>query len=119
MEPNGIILQGIEAIAAGLEISGVAVIGLAFLFATVRGIAHFGQKKPDAFQKLKIFIGKALQLTLEFLIAADIIRTIIVKPSMDGILSLGLLIVVRTFLSWSIAVEIEGCWPWQVKRKAE
>jgi uncharacterized membrane protein len=58
-----------------------------------------------------------LQLGLEFLVAADIIRTVTVEPTMDKILSLGLLIVVRTFLSWSIAVEIEGCWPWQLASK--
>jgi len=109
-------MRGIESIATGLEILGVAVIGFAFLYATVRGLVHFGQRGEDAFHRLKIRLGRALQLGLEFLVAADIIRTVIIEPTMQGIATLGLLIVVRTLLSWSITVEIEGCWPWQVAK---
>lgn len=115
MEPKWAI-HGVESIAAGLEIAGVAVIAVAFLYGTVRGLLHFGQRRPSAYEGLKIFIGRALQLGLEFLVAADIIRTVTVQPTMEGILSLGLLVVVRTFLSWSITVEIEGCWPWQIAK---
>ena len=107
------VIWGIELIARGLEFLGVAVIGIAFLYATVRGLLHFGRQEPDGYQRLKVFIGKALQLGLEFLVAADIIRTVSIDPTREGIVSLGLLIVVRTFLSWSITVEIDGCWPWQ------
>jgi uncharacterized membrane protein len=109
----------IELIALGLEFLGVAVITLAFLYATIRALLHYRQRKPDAYQRLKIYIGKALQLGLEFLVAADIIRTVTIEPTREGILLLGLLIVVRTFLSWSIAVEIDGCWPWQVAKSRE
>lgn len=115
MEPNGA-MKSIELIAKSLEYLGVAVIAIAFAFATVRSLLHLGRKKKDAFERLKVFIGKALQLGLEFLIAADIIRTVIIDPAMQNILSLGLLILVRTVLSWSITVEIEGCWPWQVAK---
>jgi uncharacterized membrane protein len=115
MEPNAVI-HAVELIAEGLEFLGVAVIGIAFLYGTIRGLLHFRQRKPDAYDVLKVFIGKALQLGLEFLVAADIIRTITIGPTREGIVSLGLLVGVRTFLSWSITVEIEGCWPWQVAR---
>jgi uncharacterized membrane protein len=115
MESNAVI-QGIELIARGLELFGVMVIVVAFLYAPARGLLHSRQRTPDAYQRLKIYIGKALQLGLEFLVAADIIRTVLITPTREGILLLGLLIVVRTFLSWSITVEIEGCWPWQVAR---
>jgi uncharacterized membrane protein len=112
MESNAVV-QGIEMIVQGLEILGVAVIGIAFPYATIRCLMNIRQRIPDAYQRLKAFIGKALQLGLEFLIAADIIRTVTIEPTREGIVSLGLLIVVRTFLSWS-TVEIEGCLPWQV-----
>jgi uncharacterized membrane protein len=118
MEPNTAV-KILELIALGLEFLGVAVITLAFLYATIRGLLHLRQRNPDAYQRLKIYIGKALQLGLEFLVAADIIRTVTIAPTREGILLLGLLIVVRTFLSWSITVEIEGCWPWQVARHRE
>jgi uncharacterized membrane protein len=99
---------------------GVAVITFAFLHAIVRGLLHFRRRREDAYKLLKTYIGKAMQLGLEFLVAADIIKTVLIEPTREGILSLGLLIVVRTFLSWSIAVEIDGCWPWQMaKNKRE
>jgi uncharacterized membrane protein len=118
MESN-VAIRGVELVAEGLEFLGVAVIGLAFPYATIRGLLHLRQRNPDAYDRLKVFIGKALQLGLEFLIAADIIRTVTINPTREGIISLGLLIVVRTFLSWSITVEIEGCWPWQVARSGK
>ena len=115
MEPN-FVMRSIELTAKVLEIFGVAVIGLAFLYATIRSLLNLMRKKIGTFFHLKAFIGRSLQLGLEFLVAADIIWTVSIKPTREGILSLGLLIVVRTFLSWSITVENEGCWPWQVAK---
>jgi len=106
----------IEVVTCTLEYSAVVIIAFSFLHATIRALLQFWQKKKEAWVNLRLYIGKALQLALEFLIAADIITTVLIKPTMEGILSLGLLIVVRTFLSWSIAVEIEGCWPWQMAK---
>ena len=109
--------QVVEFIAHGLEFVGVAVIAIGFIYAGFRALVHYKQKRPNPFDSLKVTIGKALQLGLEFLVAADIVRTVTVAPTMQEIESLGLLIVVRTLLSWSIVVEIEGCWPWQVAKK--
>jgi uncharacterized membrane protein len=108
-------------VSSGLELFGVLVIGFAFFHAVVRAPLHFIRGQENIFDRLKSYIGKALQLALEFLIAADIIRTVLVDQTREGILSLGLLIVVRTVLSWSITVELEGCWPWQVagRQKSE
>jgi uncharacterized membrane protein len=108
------VTEYVELIVRGLEIVGVAVIGFAFPYAIIRCLVNIRRGRPDAYQQLKIVIGKALQLGLEFLVAADIVRTVTIEPTREGIVSLGLLIVVRTFLSWSITVEIGGCWPWQV-----
>ena len=104
----------IELIARALEIVGVAAIALAFAYALLFGLLHASRRRPDAYDRVKKFIGKALLLGLEFLVAADIIRTVTIAPTVEGLLSLGLLIAVRIVLGWSIAVEIEGCWPWQV-----
>jgi uncharacterized membrane protein len=103
-------------VSSGLELFGVLVIGFAFFHAVARAPLRFLRGKEDVYDDLKSYIGKALQLALEFLIAADIIRTVLVDQTREGILSLGLLIVVRTVLSWSITVEIEGCWPWQKEK---
>jgi uncharacterized membrane protein len=115
-------IQVVEAVARGLEFAGVAVIAFAFIHAVLRSLVHFGQKKEGAYGRLKRYMGKALMLGLEFLVAADIIRTVTIQPTRESILSLGLLILVRIVLGWSIAVEIEGCWPWRVaawKQKSE
>lgn len=104
---------GIEWIARALELVGVAAIALAFGYALLRGLLHMGQKRVDAYERVKVYIGKALLLGLEFLVAADIIRTVTIEPTRESLLTLGLLIAVRIALGWSIAVEIDGCWPWQ------
>ncbi len=106
----------VDWVARGLELVGVAVIGVAFIYAVLRAVRHYRLGRQDVFDQLKIFIGRGLQLGLEFLVAADIISTVTVEPTREQIVSLGLLIVIRTFLSWSITVEIEGCWPWQLAR---
>lgn len=109
-------MQIVDMVARGLELFGVAVIGVAFVFAVLRAVQHHRLGRPDVYNQLKFFIGRGLQLGLEFLVAADIISTVTIEPTRERIISLGLLIVIRTFLSWSITVEIEGCWPWQLAR---
>jgi len=116
---RNVLNEGIELMARGLEILGVVVIGAAFLYATIRGLVQLRQRKPDAYSRAKIFVERALQLGLDFLVAADIIGTVTVAPTREGIMSLGLLILLRTVLSWSITVEIEGCWPWQMARRGK
>jgi uncharacterized membrane protein len=63
-------------------------------------------------------LGRAILLGLEILIAADVVRTAALDPTLRNFEALGVLVVVRTFLSWSIVVEIEGRWPWQ-RRSAD
>ena len=109
-------MRGMQAIVDGLELGGVAVIVIAFVHATARALLHFGQRRERAYERFRGYLGKALQLGLEFLIAADVIGTVVIEPSMDRVISLGMLIAVRTLLSWSITVETEGCWPWQVAK---
>ena len=58
-----------------------------------------------------------MMLGLEVLIAADIVKTVALTPTIENMVSLGLLVVVRTFLSWTLSLEIEGHWPWQSDKK--
>jgi hypothetical protein len=58
-------------------------------------------------------LGKALLLGLELMVAADVIRTVTFEPTVANVAVLGSLVLVRTFLSWSMSVELEGQWPWQ------
>jgi uncharacterized membrane protein len=64
-------------------------------------------------------LGKTLLLGLEFLVAGDVVRTVALEPTLTNVSLLGLLVVIRTFLSWSLTVEIEGRWPWQAQAKKQ
>ncbi len=65
---------------------------------------------------MRRIFGKSLLLGLEVLVAADLIRTIAVEPTLDNLYVLGLLVLIRSFLSWSLDVELEGVWPWNKRR---
>lgn len=108
----------IEWVALGIEVLGVAVIvagvlGVVFTRGIVRYLFQVGQ--PNVEEGYKHQLGKTLLLGLEFLVAGDVVRTVAVEPTLNNVALLGLLVVIRTFLSWSLTVEIEGRWPWQTQ----
>jgi uncharacterized membrane protein len=71
-----------------------------------------------AYGAYRLVLGKAMLIGLELLVAADIIRTVALDLTLLNIELLGALVVVRTFLGWSIVVEIENRWPWQEKKES-
>jgi uncharacterized membrane protein len=103
----------IELAAFGIEALAVVVIAVAIVHGTTRFLLHTQQRVDDAFTQYKEHLAKALLLGLEFLVAADIVRTVALEATLQNVLLLGLLVIVRTFLSWSLIVEIEGRWPWR------
>ena len=107
--------QVIEWAATGIELATVLIIVFASVFGSARFLFHVTQRVPDAFSQYKVRLGKMLILSLEFLVAADIIRTVVLEPTISNAALLGLLVLIRTFLSWSLSVEIEGRWPWETK----
>ena len=103
-----------ELVVHGFEIGGVAVLVLSSLAALVN--AAFSYRRLGAlrtYQELRRSIGRAILLGLEFLIIADIVLTITVDPTLESSLALGLIVVVRTFLSFSLEIELEGTLPWR------
>lgn len=110
------IKQLIEWAATGIEVATVLVIVIASVMGSARFLFHLGQRVPDAYRQYKIRLGKMLILSLEFLVAADIIRTVVLEPTLMNAAVLGLLVFIRTFLSWSLGVEIEGHWPWNAAK---
>jgi len=115
-----IIRGAIEWAALSIEILGAVVIFAGVLrVAITRGTVRFLVKlgEPGAYDSYKHQIGRSLLLGLEFLVAADVIRTVALEPTLNNVAVLGLLVLVRTFLSWSLTVEIEGRWPWQPRKE--
>lgn len=115
------ILEVIEFFALAIEILAVLIIVLTIFSAIVRysyrGVLR--QDSDDRYRELKVHLGKALLLGLEILVAADVIRTVALEATLSSVAVLGLLVLIRTFLSWALVVEIEGRWPWQPKRGEE
>jgi uncharacterized membrane protein len=103
----------IELGATGMDAMAVALIIGTFLWASVRYFVQTVRGATNAYSRYKIFLGRALSLGLEFLVAADVIRTVGVSPTFRNIGILGAIIVIRTALSWSLVVEMEARWPWQ------
>jgi uncharacterized membrane protein len=103
----------VEAAARLIELMGAAIIVIGLLHATISYLLHLRQRAISAYDRYKVYIGKALLLGLEFLVAADVIDTVLLEPTLENVATLGLLVLIRTFLSWSVVVEIEGRWPWR------
>jgi uncharacterized membrane protein len=115
-EAVGSIRSVIEWAALVIEILGAVVIvtgvlKVAITRGTIRYLFQLG--KPGAYESYKHQLGKTLLLGLEFLVAGDVVRTVALEPTLNNVGVLGLLVLIRTFLSWSLTVEIEGRWPWQ------
>ncbi len=98
--------------AALLEVAGIAAIVIGALWSTIR--AAFAGPVPagERYGRFRLDLGKAILLGLELLVGADIIRSV-AAPTFAGVSVLGLIVVVRTFLSFTLTVELEGRWPWQ------
>ncbi len=104
----------VETIGKIIDGIGVLVVVLGLAVAVVRFFATM-RKAPDPYRQFRQDIGRGILLGLEFLVAADIIRTVAVAPTLGGVLVLGLIVLIRTFLSMALEVELEGRWPWQPK----
>ncbi len=103
----------LEKFALGVEVAAVAVIVLGILIATGHYIFKLLQKRSaiETFDSYRHALARTLLLSLEFLVAADIVRTVLIEErSFTNIGVLGLIILVRTFLGWALEVEINGRW---------
>ncbi len=103
------------AVAVGFEILGALAMVVGTVIALALGVRALlrGQGGTAAFQVLRTTLGGAILMGLEVLVAADLIRTITSQPSIEDALILGLIVVIRTILSMSIQIEIEGTLPWR------
>jgi len=107
----------VELAGNAAEIAGVILIVGGLVIASARYLV--APKKVDAtrYQRYRQDLGRAILLGLEVLVAADIVRTVAFTPTMDSLIVLAMIVAIRTFLSWSLALELEGRWPWQRARE--
>lgn len=108
---EAVIGHWIRIIGIGIDIFGVVIIVAGIAWSTSRFLQrHMAEQH---YHRYKIRIGRSLLLGLEMLVAADIVKTIAIEPTFMSLGVLAGLVVVRTFLGWTLVLEIEGRWPWQ------
>jgi len=101
-----------DVIGLVIDATGVGIIVLGLAAAILR-FAMTARRVTEPYRQLRQDVGRGILLGLEFLVAADIIRTVAVAPTLDNVLVLGGIVLIRTFLSMALEVELEGRWPWQ------
>lgn len=116
---GSVLLEWIEILSLLIEVLAVLFI----LFAVVSSLGVYvytrftGVAEDERYRNFRHRLARSLLLGLEMLIAADIVRTVALEATLESILVLGLLVMVRTFLSWSLVIEIDGYFPWQAADK--
>jgi uncharacterized membrane protein len=111
--------EGLEVwlhwIARAIEVVGVGIIVAGAIFASIRYLLRLVREgsTTGTYEAYRASLGRAILLGLEFLVAADIIGTVAVEPTLQNLGVLALIVLIRTFLSFSLEVEIQGRWPWQ------
>ncbi|MDT7765714.1 MAG: hypothetical protein QOC63_5134 [Mycobacterium sp.] len=103
----------IEGIGTAIDAIGVAVIAGGAVLAVVMTLATGRREDGGAYDFFRRRLGRAILLGLEFLVAADIIRTVAVTPTAQSVAVLAGIVLIRTFLSFSLQLEMTGAWPWQ------
>jgi uncharacterized membrane protein len=102
----------VELAGNAAEIAGVVLIIGGLMFASVRYLLTPAGGE-SRYRRYRHDLGRAILLGLEVLVAADIVRTVAFTPTMESVMVLAMIVVIRTFLSWSLALELDGRWPWQ------
>ncbi|MET0908423.1 MAG: DUF1622 domain-containing protein [Ilumatobacteraceae bacterium] len=104
----------IEDIVVVVEAIGVAILVIGGIIVAANWLRSDHPWSPAGYLFVRRGLGRVMLLGLEVLVAADLIRTVTVDQTLESVAALGLLVIVRTVLSWSIVVELEGMWPWKV-----
>ena len=105
--------------AIGVEVFGVIVIICGALWASLKVVIRYrAGDRAEIYHGYRRRLGRSMMLGLEFLVAGDIIRTVIVAHTLNDIIGLGLIVIIRTILIFTIHLEVEGRWPWQPQSAA-
>jgi uncharacterized membrane protein len=108
------VVKVVEAVGAGIMVLGGLGAFMVFLPRALRSATING-----SYELLRRDLGRCIMLGLEVLIVADIVRTIIVDPTIESVAVLGIIVLIRILLSFSLEVEMDGVWPWQRWRVAD
>ena len=105
----------VEIVGKVIDGAGVAAIVIGALVASFAAVAKLVRREASVYVPYRRALGRSILLGLELLVAADIIRTVAITPTLDSVAVLAGIVLIRTFLSFSLELEISGRWPWQKK----
>ena len=105
----------VEQVGLAVDAAGVLVVVAGIVMAAIRLLTQ-PSAPMSKYKQFRQDLGRGILLGLEFLVAADIIRTVAVTPTLESVLVLGLIVVIRTFLSLALQMEVEGRLPWQAEK---
>ena len=108
-------IESVELVGKVIDGVGVAIIAVGAVVAGGVAVGRLVRRSPDTYRFFRETLGRTILLGLEFLVAADIIRTVAVTPDAQSVAVLAGIVAIRTFLSFSLELEITGRWPWQKK----
>ena len=112
--------EWMENVVKAFEIAGVVMLAVGSIVALVRAATVLARGEHHAaYQTARRGIGRSVLLGLEVLIIADIVQTITIDPTFESAITLGLIVLVRTFLSFSLEIELEGTLPWRRQQQSE
>ncbi|WP_210481216.1 DUF1622 domain-containing protein [Naasia sp. SYSU D00948] len=109
----------VEAVGSAVDGAGVLAILVGAAAAVVIAAPRLLRRERGVYGRFRRFLGRSILLGLELLVAADIIRTVAVAPTLESVAVLALIVLIRTFLSWSLELEITGRWPWQKSQETQ
>jgi len=109
----GTFTEWVDAAGKAVDVAGVLAISLGIVLVAVLAVRRAVRRESDVYTGFRQQLGRVILLGLELLVAADIIRTVAVTPTLESVVVLGVIVLVRTFLSFSLEVELNGAWPWQ------
>ena len=105
--------QAVERIGEVIDAAGVAVIVIGVLISAGVAAVGLGRHEGGTYRRFRQQLGRTILLGLELLVVGDIVRTVAAQPTLTSVAVLGIIVVIRTFLSFSLQVELTGRWPWQ------
>ena len=109
----------IEQVGEIVDVVGVVAIVIGVVYATADAALRGLSRRGPVYTRFRRVLGRAILLGLELLVAADIIKTVAVTPTLESVVVLGIIVLIRTFLSFSLELEITGRWPWQKRVPAD
>jgi uncharacterized membrane protein len=105
----------IEKIGEVIDAAGVAVIVIGMLIGAGAAVVELGRHETGIYRHFRQQLGRTILLGLELLVVGDIVRTVAAQPTLISVTVLAIIVLIRTFLSFSLEVELTGWWPWQRK----